>query len=84
MKRPLCPILTIGFAPPEEGKRDMRRCSTECAMYDESEEQCSIKTCAEMFRYISGQVNDLGMIAEGFIPFEDDDTFEYNPNTISA
>lgn len=85
MKRPLCPILTIGFAPPEEGKRDLRRCTTECALFDEENDQCSIKACAEMMKYISGQLDDnMSMLAGSFIPFEDDETFDYDPNTIGA
>lgn len=82
--KPLCPIFTIGFAPPEEGKRDIRRCSNECALFDHEEEQCAIKTCAEMMRYISGQLDDNMSMLGGFIPFEDDETFDYDPNTVGT
>ena len=80
MKKPLCPILTIGFAAPEEGKRDLRRCTTECALYDEGSDQCSIKTCAENSSVITGQLDDvMDLIAQTFIPFEEDDNFDYDP-----
>lgn len=85
MKRPLCPILTIGFAPPKEGERDLRRCSMECALFDEDIKQCSIKTCAETLQVISGQLDDnMSILSGSFIPFEDDETFDYDPNTTGA
>lgn len=80
--RPFCPILTIGFAPPEEGKRDLRRCTTECALYDIENDQCSIKSCAEMVNYISGQLDDnMSLMSGYFIPFEEEENFDYDPNT---
>lgn len=84
MKRPLCPILLIGFPAPEEGKRDLRRCTEECALYNKENEQCSIVTCAEYLSIVSGQVDDLISLSGAFIPFEEDENFDYNPNTISA
>lgn len=81
MKRPLCPILLIGFNPPEEGQRDLRRCSTECALYDEANKQCSIKTCAETITTVSGQLDDLIALQDAFVPFEefeDEDDYTYN------
>ena len=83
--RPFCPILTIGFAPPEEGKRDLRRCTAECALYDKENDQCCIKSCAEQMNYISGQLDDtLSMMSEGFVPFEEYEDYDYDPNTIGA
>lgn len=78
MKQPLCPILLIGFNPPEEGQRDLRRCNKECALYDEGSDQCSIKTCAEFITTISGQIDDLISLSGAFIPFEEDDNFDYD------
>lgn len=78
MKRPLCPILLIGFNPPEEGQRDLRRCNTECAMYDEDNKQCCIRTCAEQISMVSDQIDDLISISGAFIPFEEDENFEYD------
>ena len=78
MKHSLCPILLIGFNPPDEGQRDLRRCNTECAMYDEQNDQCSIKTCAEFLTDISGQVDDLISLSGAFIPFEEDENFDYD------
>ena len=78
MKRPLCPILLIGFNPPEEGQRDLRRCNKECALYDEDNNQCSIKTCAEFLPMISGQLDDVISLSGDCYPYEDED-FDYNP-----
>ena len=82
--KPLCPILTIGFAPPEEGKRDIRRCNKECALYDAEYDQCSIVAILENLKYISGQLDDNLSLLGGFVPFEDDETFDYDPNTIGT
>lgn len=82
--KPLCPILLIGFPAPEEGKRDLRRCTEECALFDEENKQCSIRTCAEFIPVVSGQVDDLIAISGAFVPFEDDENFDYDPNTITS
>ena len=81
--KPLCPILLIGFPSPEKGERDLRRCTNECALYDEDKDQCSIKSCAEVVNELQDYILDM---ASGFYPVEDDysDCFEYDPNTISA
>lgn len=74
MNKPLCPILLIGFNPPEEGQRDLRRCTNECALYDEIEEQCSIKTCAQYLEIILES-------AQGYFPEEDypdEENYEFN------
>lgn len=47
MKRPLCPILLIGFNPPEEGQRDLRRCNRECALYNEERDTCVLNALYE-------------------------------------
>ena len=78
----LCPILLIGFAPPEKGQRDMRRCTKECALYDEEHDCCSIKAVAEDVQYMTGQIDDLLSMSGAFIPYEDDDNFDYDPNTV--
>lgn len=84
MKKKLCPILLIGFPAPEEGKRDLRRCTEECAWYDEASKQCGIETCAEYLPVVSGQVDDLIALTGAFSAFEEDENFDYNPNTIST
>lgn len=84
MKKPLCPILLIGFPAPEEGKRDLRRCTEECALFDSESKQCSIVTCAENLSVMSGQIDDLISLSGAFIPFEEDENFDYNPNTVGA
>lgn len=84
MKKKLCPILLIGFPAPEEGKRDLRRCTEECALYDEANKQCSIETCAEYLPVISGQIDDLVTITGAFTPFEEDENFDYDPNAITS
>lgn len=83
-QKPLCPILLIGFPAPEEGKRDLRRCTTECALYNNEYDCCSIKACAETTQYLSGQIDDLISLSGAFVPFEENENFEYNPNTIGA
>lgn len=81
--RPLCPILLIGFPAPKEGERDIRRCTEECALFDEDIKQCSIKSCMERLEVISGQIDDvMSLVGEGFIPFEDDETFDYDANNL--
>lgn len=47
MNKPYCPILTIGFAAPEEGQRDLRRCTKECAWFDHDEDCCAIISLLE-------------------------------------
>lgn len=84
MKRPLCPILLIGFPAPEEGKRDLRLCTDECALYDEDNKQCSIRTCAEKIPVISGQIDDLISLTGAFSSFEEYEDYDYDPNTIGA
>ena len=59
MNKPLCPILTIGFNPPEEGQHDLRRCTKECALFDEDNAQCSIRTCAEKTNYVAGAIDEI-------------------------
>ena len=80
-----CPILTIGFAPPEKNETDMRRCTEACAWFDKENNQCALKTCAETLAFISGQLDDSLALASGmFVPFEEDENFDYDPNTINA
>lgn len=82
MLKPYCPILTIGFAPPKPGEVDLRRCTEACALYDEHNGQCYIRTCAESLDFLSGQLDDSMAIMSGtFVPFEEEENFDYNPNS---
>lgn len=75
-----CPILAIGFPPPKTGEKDLRMCTETCAMYDIENDQCSVKSCSEMLTYLSGQLDDnLSLMTSAFIPFEDEDNFDYDP-----
>lgn len=65
-----CPILTIGFGPPEEGKRDLRLCMRDCAWYDVAEETCKLNVIAERLEYILTCVDT---------PPEVEDEYEYIP-----
>ena len=64
MNNPYCPILTIGFPPPEKGQRDLRRCTDECALFDPETEMCGVLACVEEIReiksmlYYSGYTED--------------------------
>ena len=55
-----CPIMTIGFAPPEEGKRDLRLCMRDCAWYDCADETCKVNKIAENLEYIMAAIEGLG------------------------
>lgn len=59
MKEPYCPILTIGFAPPEKGQRDLRRCTKECAWYDVDEDCCAIISSLETLSGINSMLAEL-------------------------
>lgn len=48
MKRPLCPILLIGFPAPEKGEEDIRRCAEECALFNKDRDICSIVATNEI------------------------------------
>ena len=54
-----CPIMTIGFDPPEKGKRDNRLCMRDCAWYDPSEDKCCIKIIAEHISMIELHSSDM-------------------------
>lgn len=54
-----CPIMTIGFNPPEKGKRDNRLCMKDCAWYDVQGETCRINTIAEAITAIDTQISDI-------------------------
>lgn len=58
MTKPLCPILTIGFEKPEEGQRDLRRCTEECMLYDEMEDTCAINALLEEVRMLNTAMYD--------------------------
>ena len=54
-----CPIMTIGFNPPEKGKRDNRLCMRDCAWYDVQGETCKISIIAEAISNIDTQISDI-------------------------
>ena len=43
-----CPIMTIGFDPPKEGKRDLRLCMKDCAWYNPTENDCQVNIIANL------------------------------------
>lgn len=55
-----CPIMTIGFGPPEKGKRDMRLCMRDCMWYDAAEENCKINVISDQLEYIMSCVDGIG------------------------
>lgn len=70
-EKQFCPIMMIGFDPPKgDSIIDMRLCNSDCAWYDDVEEQCSIVTLktnvADMVDYsiaaINGTYEDYGDI----------------------
>lgn len=66
-----CPIMTIGFNPPEEGKRDLRLCMKDCAWYDFNNETCKINVIAEHLEYLISSVDGIGEFYNGdFSAFE--------------
>ena len=54
-----CPIMTIGFAPPESNMPDPRKCRKDCAWYDENNESCFIVNIAEDLQHIKATTSDL-------------------------
>lgn len=67
MMKPLCPILLIGFNPPEEGQRDLRRCNKECALFNEERDTCVLNALYE-------KLEELDIVAQEalFRTYEDD------------
>lgn len=60
-----CPIMAIGFPPPDKGKRDMRVCQKDCNWYNTTEECCNINLIAERLEYLNSITNDIGqMVSE--------------------
>lgn len=55
-----CPIMMIGFNPPEEGKRDMRLCNKDCAWYDIVDETCKVNKIAEQIEYLTATMEGIG------------------------
>ena len=81
MSRPLCPILLIGFPAPEEGKRDFRRCSPECAWYDTNNKTCAVNTATELLTSISSNLAELTYYYGYADPNEEEESYEFDPNT---
>lgn len=82
MMKPLCPILLIGFNPPEEGQRDLRRCNKECALFNEERDTCVLNALYE-------KLEELDIIAQEalFGTYEDnyEDYYEdYNRKTATG
>lgn len=81
MKRPLCPILLIGFPAPEEGKRDLRRCNPECAWYDDNLDQCMLKTMTTNLEDINTVVSDyFELFLDMNAGIYDDENYEFDAN----
>lgn len=74
MKKPLCPILLIGFNPPEEGQRDLRRCNKECALFNEERDTCVLNALYEKLEEI-----DIVIQETAFGTYED--YYDYVNNT---
>lgn len=78
MKKPLCPILLIGFPAPEEGQRDLRRCTKECALYDEEEDTCAVNALLEQTRMLNLAMQELPeMIYEASQYYREDSIDEF-------
>ena len=54
-----CPIMTIGFAPPNKGEQDNRTCKKDCVWYNEDEEVCKIDNIMESLQRIEVTTSDL-------------------------
>lgn len=74
MMKPLCPILLIGFNPPEEGQRDLRRCNKECALFNEERDTCVLNALYEKLEEI-----DIVIQETAFGTYED--YYDYVDNT---
>lgn len=61
MMKPLCPILLIGFNPPEEGQRDLRRCNKECALFNEERDTCVLNALYEKLEEIDITIQETSM-----------------------
>ena len=60
MKKPLCPILLIGFPAPEEHeKEDIRECTEECAWFDKERDCCTIKAIKEVIEETAAAMFDF-------------------------
>lgn len=78
MMKPLCPILLIGFNPPEEGKRDLRRCNKECALFNEERDTCVLNALYE-------KLEELDIIAQEALFGTYEDYYEdYNRKTATG
>ena len=54
-----CPIMTIGFDPPGQGKRDNRLCMKDCTWYNVAEETCNLNVIAESIQSIEMHTSDV-------------------------
>lgn len=78
MKKPFCPILLIGFPAPEESKRDLRRCTEECAWYDSVNKNCAVTTAADLLSSVSSNLAELTYYYGYDEP--DKESYEFDPN----
>lgn len=82
MNKPFCPILLIGFPAPEEGKRDLRRCTKECAWYDSDNDCCQITTLSDLLSSISSTTGEITTaIYDQAYPIGLDESYDFDPNT---
>lgn len=45
---PYCPLMMIGFNPPEKkNDKDMRKCHPDCTWFNEVEETCNLNVIAD-------------------------------------
>jgi len=73
-----CPIMTIGFDPPKEGKRDNRTCMKDCTWYNVAEEKCNLNVIADHLEVISSLADDMtGMMAGCYDDYTDDSTTRF-------
>ena len=55
-----CPFMTIGFAPPAtKADKDERMCKTDCAWYNEDQEECAIVLISETIKDTNINVADI-------------------------
>lgn len=75
--KPLCPIMTIGFNPPETGKRDMRLCTSDCAWYNINTKECCLITIAKIVENQETMINNISDYI-GDILYEKGIEYEYD------
>lgn len=75
-----CPIMTIGFDPPEKGKKDPRECRKDCTWYNTVEESCNLNVIATTLQNIDMQTADSAAYLSDMATEEESyDDFGDNP-----